>query len=278
MEQDLQPKPVADDESAEGEMHFSFHDPLRVVLYEQRKNEVVVMCMYVLGGKRLVLGWLPEENMGKLLRSSTYRKVRTPKINDRSEPTLFSLEMDAKEQDLQSRFLSSHPSVEVGTRILFLGKKPAGVQVLTIVNFAPVSGPVGFTRLELVVSNTHFGLGDEVFPFPDSTSDSQFLPRCNIPLIEASFRIGVDHATLLLREGQYLWIKDNYDDLFASVVVDATDPLQPLILQSKACPGTEGFAKPFIQRIKLPEEVTGVSLFMVNKSQMIRAILSPVHV
>ena len=275
MEQDLQPKSVDEDVPAEGEMHISFNDPLRVVLYEPRKGEVKVLKLYVLGGKTLVLGWLPEANMGKLLRSSAYRKVRTSKSNDRSEPNLFSLEMDADEEVMQSRLLSSHPSVEVGTRVLFLGKKPSGVQVLTIVNFATVSGAVGFTRLELVVSNTHFGLGDEVFRFPDSTNEAQHLPRCNIPLVEDSFKIGVDHATLLLKEGQYVWIKNNDDALFASVVVDAIDPLQPLILLSKASPGTDGFAKPFIQRMHLAEEVTGVSLFMVNKLQMIHAILSP---
>ena len=123
MEQDLQPKTVVEDVSAEGEMHISFHDPSRVVLYEPRKGEHVVMCTFVLAGKTLVLGWLPEANMGKHLRSSDYRKVRTPKSNDRSEPNLFSLEMDANEQHFKSRLLSSHPSVEVGTRVLFLGKK-----------------------------------------------------------------------------------------------------------------------------------------------------------
>ena len=266
MLQALQTIPHVEDASAEGEMLQSFLDPARLVLYEPRKGEQKQMHMYVSGGRKLVMGWLSDENKGTQINSSTFRNVRTPNSSDRAEPNLWSLEMVATEESLQSRMLVSHPSVEIGTRVLFVGQRPSCVQLVTVVDFSPVCGSVFLSRIELVVSNTHYGHG-EAFPCSDSTSESQYHSRSGVPLIEKSFKIGSDHALLVLTEGQTFWNKKD-DTLFACLVLDATDPLHPLCMLSKDSPGTAGFGDPFVERINMLEKATGASLFTVSKSQL----------
>jgi hypothetical protein len=270
MLQDLQTKPVEDD-AAQGEMLRSFFDPARVALYEPRKQEAKPMNLIVQRGKKIVVCWLSDENKGSRITSSTFRNVRTPLTSNRADPTLFSSDMVADEQALQSRMLVTHPSLELGDRVLHVGTKHSCVQVLTVVDFIPVSNTVGLTRLDLQVSNTHFGDG-EPFPNFDSTCESQYQSRTELPLIEKSITIGSDHAVIVLREGQMFW-KKNGDTLFACLVLDATDPLHPLCLLSKESPGPDGFGAPVPERIHMLEETTGVSLFTVSKSQIMQDIL-----
>ena len=271
MLQDLQPKPVVEDVTAQGEMLRSFFDPARVALYEPRKNEAKPLNLIVQGAKKIVICWVSDENKGCTLTSSTYRNVRTPITSNRADPTLFSSEMVADEQSLLSRMLVTHHSLELGDRVLHVGIKHSCVQVLTVVDFLPITNTVGLTRLDLVVSNTHFGT-HEPFPNFDSTCESQYQSRTELPLIEKSIKIGSDHAVIVLREGQTFW-KKNGDTLFAGLVLYATDPLQPLCLLSKDSPGTDGFGAPVPERIYMLQETTGVSLFTVSKSQIMQDIL-----
>jgi len=242
----------------------SFFDPARVALYEPRKQEAKPLNLIVQRGKKIVLCWLSDENKGTTLTSSTFRKVRTPLTSNRADPTLFSADMVADEQSLLSRMLVTHHSLELGDRVLHCGMKYSCVQVLTVVDFFPVSNTFGLTRLDLIVSNTHFGT-DEPFPNFDSTCESQYQLRTVLPLIEKSITIGSDHAVIVLREGQTFW-KKNGDTLFAGLVLDATDPLQPLCLLSKDSQGIDGFGAPVPERIFMLQETTGVSLFTVSKS------------
>ena len=237
-----------------------------MVLYEPRKGESAIMY-YILDNGKLVMGWLPEKNKGRALRSSTYLVVRTPTtMVCGSGHTFWNLEMPSNSESICSRLLVTNPSIDIGRRVFFKGSNGRNsnvnncVQFLTVVNVSLVNKTVSHPRLDLVVLNSFF----ESFPHSDSTDPSECVFRSNLPMIKNnSFKIGVDHALISFKEGDFFWWKMD-EELYAGIVLDALDPIRMLCLVSKDAPGISGFDTPFTQRLNLLDEVTGVTIFTVN--------------
>lgn len=221
------------------------------------------MVIYCHDDVQMVVGWLRDPNPGKTLRSSTYVNVSTPLSNDREDPVLMSSEMPEKTESLLSCLVISNPSVEPGTRFIFLkrgGKKEGDcAQVLTVINLSVVYGSARLTRLEILASNRHFGgVG---FPYPDSTDADQYLKRNDLFNGEEFQKVGVDHAILCLYEGDHFWEKRG-ESLFACIVRNSTDPINPLCLFSSVSPG-DCFGEAVSEKIDLNLRVLGNTIFKV---------------
>lgn len=245
------------------EINSSIHDPARIVLYALRKNETKAMIMYGTGDVKLVVGWISSGNTAKILRSNKCVDVNTPLNNNRGDPTLWSKEMPGNLESLVSSFVITNPSIEPGTRIVFVkpnGKKEGNcVQVLTVMNLSPIVGTVRIARIELQVANSHFG-GDWGLPYPSSTELVQFNERNELKFDDLQ-KVGVDHALVLFFEGEFFWDKRG-EDLFAGCVRDSTDSLFPLCLFSKV-DESDCFGDCFSEKIDLNSRVLGDSLFQV---------------
>ena len=138
--------------------------------------------MYGTGDVKLVVGWISSGNTAKTLRSNKCVDVNTPLNKNRGDPTLWSKEMPGNLESLVSSFVITNPSIEPGTRIVFVkpnGKKEGNcVQVLTVMNLSPIVGTVRITRIELQVANSYFG-GDRGFRIQAEQSWCSFMKETN---------------------------------------------------------------------------------------------------